>query len=174
MIFTSFYVTRTLFGGETNARLTQWKDSSNNSNGKLLNDTAICNNITIHHPPCGTFISLAGQTHIDKFLACSEFPFAISNIKVTASFSDHSAITITLNTLSRSYLKVFTYELTDIADLNEFVEEKLRLISPSPEQQYESAALQNFHLQLNTISNSHLQRVLFKKSSKQHRGNYFV
>lgn len=119
-----------LLGGDSNSRLTRWGDSSDNSNGHFLETSSLELNPTIHNPPHGTYLGLAGASHIDKFITGHDFPLLTSATEVIGSFSDHSAIALSLMTPAphKSYRKILAYDRANMIAYNRFVKTKLEAL----------------------------------------------
>lgn len=122
--------TKTIIGGDTNARLTRWGDTTDNANGKLLESVTLELGLSIHNPTHGTYHGPFGSSFIDKFITPANFPITIPAVTVSPSFSDHSIIAISLDLLvpKRSYRLMALYDKTNMTALNKFVERRLETL----------------------------------------------
>lgn len=119
--------TKAIFGGDFNARSTNWGDSSDNVNGKIIWEFLKNSEFNIHastSPTCfrcidGSFIDFFISKEIDSRQKCFAFP----------SFSDHYAIFLNYaceSTQNSSPLRlVKQYNLVNVKKINEFIYNKL-------------------------------------------------
>lgn len=119
--------TKAIFGGDFNARSTNWGDSSDNVNGKIIWEFLKNSEFNIHastSPTCfrsidGSYIDFFISKEIDSRQKCFAFP----------SFSDHHAIFLNYaceSTQNSSPLRlVKQYNLVNVRKMNEFIHNKL-------------------------------------------------
>lgn len=119
--------TKAIFGGDFNARSTNWGDISDNANGRIIWEFLKNTEFNVHAPdsptcfrcPDGSFIDFFITKEIDHRQKCISIP----------SFSDHNAVSLSYSyetTHNSSPLRIVRqYNLVNLKKLNEFIAQKL-------------------------------------------------
>lgn len=135
-----------IIGGDFNARHTSFGDCSNNQYGLILENSRLRHDFTILNPGAPTCYHSTYGSFIDKFVKINT-GFPTTDIRVLPTFSDHSGIQLELvcdfsftpggKTLIRNF------HLTQIPQLNRFIERRFDLIPLSHNKNHTIAELDN-------------------------------
>lgn len=148
-----------IYGGDFNARSTQWDNVSDNHNGKIISEFINDSEFQIHAPntptcfrsPDGSIIDFFISSGINEILECKSFP----------SFSDHNAVIIKLklnSNGSNAPLRIIKqYNLTNFKKLNGFIFEKLELLEIPVNRNLSIANIENIAGQIDQIFSNAVQ-----------------
>lgn len=119
-----------LFGGDYNARDTDFGDFAGNRLGSLLKNVTSDAGLLIHSPPSPTCFHAVEGSFIDKFVGDCTFPFAMSALNVLPSFSDHAGVGVAIHCRSfdlvvRNGFQLRQFGLVNVNRMNRFIEEEM-------------------------------------------------
>lgn len=156
-----------IMGGDFNSRHTNFGDSSVNHYGVQLLDCVDLFGINIHNPASPTCFHSETGSFIDKFISINcQLP--ISNIGNLPSFSDHSAIVMSIKCFvppaPSAVRKISNFHLTNMGKLNRFIGSRLSGLELSSCHSYTNSQLDVFAHGIDGIFRDAIDRVVPKTS----------